>query len=84
MSAVATTSGKQGGAMTAFLKIPCLSADEERKIEDDIAARVEAKKKEGRLTDREIRDIQEMRLHPLPDIQDVQNVYENHLFTKKS
>jgi len=70
--------------MTAFLKIPCLSADEEQKIEADIAARIESKKKEGRLTDREIRDIQEMRLRPLPDIQDVQSVYENHLFTKKS
>jgi len=69
--------------MTDFLKVKCLGEAEEKKLVDDIEARIAAKKKDGLLTDREIREIQEMRLHPLPDIQDVQSVYENHLYTSK-
>ncbi len=69
--------------MTDFLKVNCLGEAEEKKLVDDIEARIAAKKKDGLLTDREVREIQEMRLHPLPDIQDVQSVYENHLYTSK-
>ncbi|MCX6563692.1 MAG: hypothetical protein NTU60_08815 [Candidatus Aminicenantes bacterium] len=69
--------------MTDFLKVKCLGEAEEKKLVDDIEARIAAKKKDGLLTDREVREIQEMRLHPLPDIQDVQSVYENHLYTSK-
>ena len=69
--------------MTDFLKVKCLGEAEEKKLVDDIEARIVAKKKDGLLTDREVREIQEMRLHPLPDIQDVQSVYENHLYTSK-
>ena len=69
--------------MTDFLKVKCLSEAEEKKLVDDIEARIAAKKKDGLLTDREVREIQEMRLHPLPDIQDVQSVYEDHLYTSK-
>jgi len=69
--------------MTDFLKVKCLDEAEEKKLVDDIEARIAAKKKDGLLTDREVREIQEMRLHPLPDIQDVQSVYENHLYTSK-
>jgi len=69
--------------VSAFLSVPCLGKDEEAALERDIEARVEARKKAGLLTDREIREIEEMRLHPLPDIQDVQSVYESHLFTRK-
>jgi hypothetical protein len=69
--------------MPDFLKIQCLGEAEEKKIMAEIEARIAARKKEGLLTDREVREIQEMRLHPLPDIQDVQSVYENHLFMKK-
>jgi hypothetical protein len=69
--------------MTDFLKVKCLSEAEEKKLVDDIEARIAAKKKDGLLTDREVQEIQEMRLHPLPDIQDVQSVYENHLYTSK-
>ncbi len=69
--------------MSAFLSVPCLGKDEEAALERDIEARVEARKKAGLLTDREIREIEEMRLRPLPDIQDVQSVYESHLFTRK-
>lgn len=69
--------------MPDFLKVKCLSATEEKKLLADIDARIAVKKKEGLLTDREVREIQEMKLHPLPDIQDVQSVYENHLYTSK-
>ena len=69
--------------MPDFIKIECLKETEVKKILDDIEARIAAKKKDGLLTDREVREIEEMRLRPLPDIQDVQSVYENHLFTGK-
>ena len=35
----------------------------------------------GLFTEREIREIEEMPLRPIPDILDVQSVYENHLYT---
>jgi hypothetical protein len=69
--------------MSGFLKVPCLTNEEEKALERDIDARIEARKKAGLLTDREVREIEEMRLHPLPDIQDVQSVFESHLFTRK-
>lgn len=69
--------------MPDFLRIKCLGEAEEKKILKDIEARIAAKKKEGLLTDREVREIEEMRLHPLPDIQDVQSVYKDHLYTKE-
>lgn len=69
--------------MTDFLKVKCLNEAEEKKLVDEIEARIGAKKKGGLLTDREVREIQEMRLRSLPDIQDVQSVYENHLYTRK-
>jgi hypothetical protein len=74
----------EGGAMTDFLEIKSLGEEEEKRILAEIEARIAAKKKEGRLSDREIRDIREMRLRPLPDIQDVQGVYENFLFTRET
>jgi len=70
--------------MPDFLRIKCLGEAEEKKILEDIEARIAAKKKEGLLTDREVREIEEMRLQPLPDIQDVQSVYEDHLYTKEA
>jgi hypothetical protein len=69
--------------MPDFLRIKCLGEAEEKKILKDIEARIAAKKKEGLLTDREVREIEEMRLHPLPDIQDVQSIYKDHLYTKE-
>jgi len=69
--------------MNKFLEIGCLTPEERdalvRAIEDTIAA----KKKDGLFTDREVRQIEEMRLWPLPDIQDVQSVHEDHLFRKR-
>ena len=69
--------------MSRFLNVPCLSKEEQDALERDIEDRIEARKKAGLLTEREIREIEEMRLRPLPDIQDVQSVYESHLFTVK-
>ena len=69
--------------MPDFLTIKSLDAAETAKIEAEIENRIEARKKSGLLTDREVREIEEMRLRPLPDIQDVQVVYENHLFGKR-
>ncbi len=66
--------------MADFLKIKCLTEAEEKKILEEIEERIAVKKKEGVYTEREIREIEEMRLQPLPDIQDVQSIYEDQLF----
>jgi hypothetical protein len=69
--------------MNKFLEIGCLTPEERdalvRAIEDTIAA----KKKDGLFTDKDVREIEEMRLKPLPDTRDVQSVYEDHLFRKR-
>ena len=69
--------------MNSFLEIGSLSPEEQdalvRSIEDAIAG----KKKDGLFTDRDVREIEEMRLKPLSDIEDVQSVYEDHLFRKR-
>jgi hypothetical protein len=69
--------------MKKFLEIGCLGPEERdalvRSIEDAIAA----KKKYGLFTDKDIREIEEMRLKPLPDILDVQSVHEDHLFRER-
>jgi hypothetical protein len=70
--------------MPNFLEIKCLPETDVKKLVTDIEARVADKIKEGLLTEREVREIEEMRLRPLPDIQDVQSVYDSHLFNKKS
>lgn len=70
--------------MSDFLTIKSLGEAETARIEAEIEKRIEARKEDGLLTDREIREIEEMRLRPLPDMQDVQNVYENHLYGKRS
>ncbi len=66
-----------------FLEIPSLAPEEREKLLKDIGEAVARKIREGVFTEREIREIEEMRLKPLPDIQDVQSVYENHLFRKR-
>ena len=53
------------------------------RLEADIRAAIAGKKAQGLLTDRDVEEIIEMRLRPLPDIQDVQSVYENLLFFQK-
>jgi len=68
--------------MSDFLEIKSISKQAQKKILEEIEKRIEEKKKAGLLTEREIREIEEMRLNPIPDIQDVQNVYESHLYKK--
>ena len=69
--------------MDDFLEIKSIDKKNQKKIMEEIVRRIAEKKKEGDFTEREIREIEEMRLHPLPDIQDVKSVYENHLYKKK-
>jgi hypothetical protein len=70
--------------MTEFLTIPSLGEDETKRLEREIEDRIAARMKDGRLSEREVREIQEMKFRILPDLQDVQSVYENHLFRPKS
>jgi len=69
--------------MSDFLEVKSLNKQAQKKIVEEIKKRIEEKKKAGLLTERDIREIEEMRLHTLPDIQDVQNVYESHLYKKE-
>jgi hypothetical protein len=66
--------------MSAFFEAKSLTPDEQKKLAAEIEKRIAEKIKDGTLTERDVREIEEMRLKPLPDIQDVQNVYEDHLF----
>lgn len=69
--------------MDDFFEIKYLSKEDQRKILDEIEIKIEEKKKEGLLTEREIRKIEMMKLRPLSDTQDVQSIYEDHMFKKK-
>ena len=69
--------------MKDFLKIECLSEEEQKAIQDEIRGKIAEKIKEGVFSEREIREIENMRLRPLPDIQDVLSVFEAHLFRRK-
>ena len=66
--------------MTAFFEAASLTEEDTTKLAQEIEQSIAGKLKDGTLTEREVREIEEMRLRPLPDIQDVQSVYENHLF----
>jgi hypothetical protein len=66
--------------MSVFFEAKSLTPEDQKKLADEVEKRIAAKLEDGTLTERDIREIEEMRLRPLPDIQDVQNVYENHLF----
>jgi hypothetical protein len=69
--------------MSEWLSIPSLGEEETLRLEEEIRRRIAEKKARGLLTDRDVDEIVEMRLKPLPDLQDVQNVYENILFEIK-
>lgn len=69
--------------MSGILTIQSLDPAETARIEAEIETRIAARKKDGLLTDHEVREIEEMRLRPLPDILDVQVVFENHLYPKR-
>lgn len=69
--------------MSVFFEVKNLTLEEHEKLAEEVEKRIAAKLEDGTLTERDIREIEEMRLRPLPDIQDVQNVYEDHLFKAK-
>lgn len=69
--------------MSVFFEAKSLTREEHEKLAQEIETRIAAKREDGTLTERDVREIEEMRLRPLPDIQDVQNIYENHLFRPK-
>jgi hypothetical protein len=69
--------------MDRFFAIGCLTEAEQEKLAADIEDAIAAKIKDRLLTEKEVREIEEMRLKPNLDILDVQNVYENHLFREK-
>lgn len=69
--------------MQDFLEIKSMERKDQEKIFKEIEKAVELKKKEGVVTEKEIREIEEMTLRLFPDIQDVQSVYEDFLFQKK-
>jgi len=62
--------------MPEFFEIKCMKKEDQEKIFKEIEQRIRLKLKDGIFTEREIREIEQMKLHPLPDIQDVQSVYE--------
>jgi hypothetical protein len=62
--------------MADFLEIKSLTKEEQEKILRDIEKKISKKIQEGIFTEREIREIEHMKLRPLPDILDVQSVYE--------
>ncbi len=66
--------------MPGFFEAKSLTAEEQQKLLEGIERSIAEKIRDGTLTEREIREIEEMRLKPLPDIQDVQSVFEGHLF----
>jgi len=66
--------------MSIFFEAKSLTPEEQKKLAAEVDESIAAKLEDGTLTERDMRGIAEMRLRPLPDIQDVQNVYENHLF----
>ena len=61
--------------MTDFLEIKCLEKKEQEKILEEVEKKIEQKIKDGIFTVREVREIEHMKLRPLPDILDVQSVY---------
>jgi hypothetical protein len=62
--------------MDNFLEIKCLDKEKQKDILEEIERRIRQKIKDGIFTEREIHEIEQMRLHPLPDIQDVQSTFE--------
>lgn len=69
--------------MKNFLEIKSMTKKDQEKIFKEIEKAVELKKKEDVVTEKEIREIEEMTLRLFPDVQDVQSVYEDFLFQKK-
>ena len=68
--------------MGGFLDIKSLSKKEQTALEEILERRIAEKLKSGVFTEGEVREIELMRLRPIPDILDVQSVYEDFLFRR--
>ncbi len=66
-----------------FLEIAGMEEKSRDELIRDIEAKLDEKKKAGLLTEREIKEIEQMELKPLLDIQDVQSVYEDLMYREK-
>jgi len=66
-----------------FLVIRCLSPEENQKLIREIEAGLDEKKRKGILSEKEIREIEEMALEPNVDIKDVMGVWEDMMFKPK-
>ncbi len=69
--------------MAEWLTIKGLEEEKVDRLEEEIRKRIAEKKALGLLSDRDVEEMVDMPLRPLPDIQDVQNIYENMLFRPK-
>jgi len=70
--------------MKNFLEIKSLDEREQKRLYDKIEKILAEKKKKRVFSEQEIKEIENMKLNPLLDIQDVQSVYENLMFIKKN
>ena len=70
--------------MKNFLEIKSLGEKEQKRLYDKIEKILAEKKKKRIFSEQEIKEIENMKLNPLLDIQDVQSVYENIMFIKKN
>jgi len=70
--------------MKNFLEIKSLDEKEQKRLYDKIEKILAEKKKKRIFSEQEIKEIENMKLNPLLDIQDVQSVYENIMFIKKN
>jgi hypothetical protein len=69
--------------MEDILEIKCLSPEEKKKVLEQIEQAIAEKVAAGLLKEREVREIEEMKLRPPLDIQDVQSVYEDFMYRDK-
>jgi hypothetical protein len=69
--------------MSDFFEAKSLTPEEQKRLKDEVERIIAEKIKDGTVIPREIREIEEMRLRPLVDIQDVQSVFEHHLFEER-
>ena len=66
--------------------MPFITAGKDIDVDEIMAAiekRIEDQKESGVLKQREIDEIEDMELHPLPDFLEIPNVYEQHLFNEE-
>ncbi len=66
-----------------FLEIRSLTQEENKKLIQEIEKKLAEKKRKGVISEKEIREIQEMKLEPNLGIKDVMGVWEDMMFKPK-